>query len=253
MKTLIIEDELPAAKRLEKLLKKHCPSCEIISSLDSVESASKWLAENTAPDLIFMDIQLADGLSFDIFSKTEVNSPVIFTTAFDQYSLQAFKVNSVDYLLKPIDPDELKTALEKYDKFYKKADTFDRTGIENMLKSVLQQQQYKERFLVKSGQNLHYIPIKDIAYFFSEEGIAFAQCTNGKKHIVEYTLDQLESSLNPSSFFRINRQVILRPEAIKKISTWFNSRLKLELNIKNEVNLVVSRDRVNRFKSWLDN
>lgn len=252
MNTLIVEDEMPAAKRLEKLLGKHCPNCHISAHIDSVESAVAWLSENPAPDLIFMDIQLADGLSFDIFSKTSVNAPVIFTTAFDQYTLKAFKVNSVDYLLKPIDPDELKKAIDKYEKHYRKTESFDPSGIENMLKSVLAQQHYKERFLVKVGQNLVYIPIKEVAYFFSEEGIAFAQCTNGKKHIIEYTLDQLDSLLNPANFFRINRQIIVRPESILKIATWFNSRLKLEITPPNDLNLVVSRDRVPHFKKWLD-
>lgn len=252
MKTLIIEDEHPAAKRLEKLLTTYCPDCEIIGFLESVESASNWLINNPSPDLIFMDIQLADGLSFDIFSKAEITAPVIFTTAFDQYTLRAFKVNSVDYLLKPIDPEELKQAIVKYRNFYQQPDTYSKNGIENMLASVLQQQQYKERFLIKSGQHLNYVPVKDIAYFYSEDGIAFAQCLNGKKHIIEYTLDQLETSLNPSDFFRINRQVILRPEAIHKIATWFNSRLKVEALPENDLNFIVSRDRVGEFKKWLD-
>ncbi len=252
MKTLIIEDEQPAAKRLAKLLAEHCPSCEIIAFIDSVEAASKWLKANPSPDLIFMDIQLADGLSFDIFSKTDVTAPVIFTTAFDQYTLRAFKVNSIDYLLKPIDPEELKTAIDKYYRLNRQHETFDRSGIERMLESVLKQQGYKERFLVKSGQHLNYVPVKEVAYFFSEDGIAFAQCVSGKKHIIEYTLDQLEDMLNPVDFFRINRQVIVRPEAIQKISTWFNSRLKLNLSPLNELNLIVSRDRVSDFKKWLD-
>ncbi len=252
MKTLIIEDERPAAKRLGKLLVAHCPECNIIEFLESVESAASWLVNNPSPDLIFMDIQLADGLSFDIFSKTNVTAPVIFTTAFDQYTLRAFKVNSVDYLLKPIDPEELIQAIEKYRNFYRQPETYNRKGIEKMLESVLQQQTYKERFLVKSGQHLNYVPVKDIAYFFSEDGIAFAQCLNGKKHIIEYTLDQLDSMLNPSDFFRINRQVILRPESIRKIATWFNSRLKIEPEFKNDLNFIVSRNRVSDFKKWLD-
>ncbi|MEO1262442.1 MAG: LytTR family DNA-binding domain-containing protein [Bacteroidota bacterium] len=252
MKTLIIEDEQPAAKRLGKLLQAHCPTCEIIGFLDSVETATAWLNEHPAPDLIFMDIQLADGLSFDIFSNTEVTAPVIFTTAFDQYTLRAFKVNSVDYLLKPIDPEELKKAIEKYRLFHQQPGTYNSGGIEQMLQSVLKQQQYKERFLVKSGQHLLSVPVKEIAYFYSEDGIAFAQNSNGKKHIIEYTLDQLEDMLDPSVFFRINRQVIVRPEAIQKIATWFNSRLKLELSPHYETNSVVSRDRVNNFKAWLD-
>ena len=252
MKTLIIEDEQPAAPRLEKLLNEHCQECEIIGFLDSVETACNWLNLHPSPDLIFMDIQLADGLSFDIFSKTTVSAPVIFTTAFDQYTLRAFKVNSVDYLLKPIDPEELKQALSKYSKFYRQPGTYDKRRIEKMLEDVIQQQAYKERFLIKSGQYLNYLAIKDIAYFFSEDGIAFAQCFNGRKHIIEYTLDQLETMLNPSDFFRINRQVILRPETIQKIGTWFNSRLKVEAEPGNDINFIVSRDRVPDFKRWLD-
>lgn len=252
MKILIFEDEQPAARRLAKLLDDHCPGGEILEMTDSVESAVKWLRNFPAPDLIFMDIQLADGLSFDIFSQVEVRSPVIFTTAFDQYTLRAFKVNSVDYLLKPIDPDELKSALAKFSEYYQRKDVYDRSNLEKMLRSVLRQPDYKERFLVKNGQQLSFVPIADIAYFYSENGLAFAQCLNGKKHIIEYTLDQLEGNLNPRDFFRINRQVILRPEAIRKIATWFNSRLKLEIHPHNDVNLVVSRERVTDFKQWLD-
>jgi len=252
MKILLIEDEQPAAKRLAKLLEELCPEGEITEVIDSVESAVKWLRIFPAPDLIFMDIQLADGLSFDIFSQVEVLSPVIFTTAFDQYTLRAFKVNSVDYLLKPIDPEELKSALEKHSKYSYRQEIYDRSGIEKMLLDVLRPRDYKERFLVKNGQLLNYVPVNEVAYFFSEDGVAFLQCHHGKKHIIEYTLDQLEGMLNPRDFFRINRQVILRPEAIQKIVTWFNSRLKLEIQPANDVNLVVSRERVADFKDWLD-
>lgn len=252
MKTLIIEDERPAAKRLAKLLGEHCPGCEIIEMIDSVETAVHWLGHSPQPDLILMDIQLADGLSFDIFSKTEVSAPVIFTTAFDQYTLRAFKVNSVDYLLKPIDPEELKRAIEKFRKFHQKKETYDRTGLEKMLRSVLPQQRHKERFLIKTGTHLNYLPTAEIAYFFSEDGLTFAQALNGKKHIIEHTLDQLSETLDPKDFFRANRQVFVRLQSIKGISTWFNSRLKLELEPPNDLNMVVSRERVAAFKAWLD-
>ncbi len=252
MKILIIEDEQPAARRLTKLLQEHCPQGEIVEIIESVESAVKWLRNFSPPDLIFMDIQLADGLSFDIFSQVDVMAPVIFTTAFDQYSLRAFKVNSVDYLLKPIDPEELKPALEKFSRHFSRNEVFDRSGIEKMLQELVQQRAFKQRFLVKNGQQLSYVPVNEVAYFFSEDGIAFVQCHQGKKHIIEYTLDQLEGLLNPGNFFRINRQVIVSPEAIQKISPWFNSRLKLEIQPSGDVNLVVSRERVNDFKQWLD-
>lgn len=251
MRTLIIEDEQPAAKRLAKLLADHCPDCEILDMIDSVESAVRWLRNFQAPDLIFMDIQLADGLSFDIFGQTSLASPVIFTTAFDHYTLRAFKVNSVDYLLKPIDPVELVSALEKYKKIYHQPETYDRSGLEKMLQSILGRQNFKERFLLKTGQHFVHVPISDIAYFFSEDGIAFVQCSDGKKHIIEYTLDQLEDMLDPKQFFRINRQAIVKPEAVSKISTWFNSRLKLDLRPVYESNNVVSRERVQDFKRWM--
>lgn len=252
MRTLIIEDEKPAAKRLSKLLSTHSPDCEILEMIDSVEAATKWLTHFPKPDLIFMDIQLADGLSFDIFSKVDISSPVIFTTAFDQYTLRAFKVNSVDYLLKPIDSDELKQALEKYRTYYHKKATYDSTGLEQMLRTVMAQQTFKERFLVKSGQHFSYISVADISYFFSEDGITFAQTRSGKKHIIESTLDQLSQQLNPKDFFRVNRQLCVHIHSVGKISTWFNSRLKLELEPKNDVNMVVSRERVSAFKDWLD-
>lgn len=251
MKTLIIEDEQPAAKRLAKLLTEHCPECEIMDMIDSVEGAVKWLRNFQSPDLIFMDIQLADGLSFDIFSQTQLTAPVIFTTAFDHYTLRAFKVNSVDYLLKPIDPTELVSAIEKYRRIHRQPDTYDRSGLEKMLQSVLNQKDFKERFLVKSGQHFIHVSISEVAYFFSEDGIAFVQCTDGRKHIIEYTLDQLEEMLDPKLFFRINRQAIVKPEAIGRISSWFNSRLKLELNPDHDVNNVVSRERVQDFKRWM--
>ncbi|MBI1227480.1 MAG: response regulator [Bacteroidetes bacterium] len=251
MRTLIIEDEQPAAKRLAKLLGEHCPECQLLDMIDSVEGAVKWLHNFSTPDLIFMDIQLADGLSFDIFTQTALTAPVIFTTAFDHYTLRAFKVNSVDYLLKPVDPTELVSAIAKYRQIYRQPDIYDRSGIEKLLQSMLTQREFKDRFLVKSGQHFVYVPISDIAYFFSEDGIAFVQCLDGKKHIIEYTLDQLEGMLDPRLFFRINRQAIVKPEAIRKISTWFNSRLKLELYPVHETNNVVSRERVQDFKRWM--
>jgi len=251
MKILIIEDEQPAAKRLIQLVKKNLVDCEIMGSLDSVESAVDWLTNNPKPDLIFMDIQLADGLSFDIFKLVEVQSPVIFTTAYDQYTLKAFKVNSVDYLLKPIDPEEFTRAVEKYKRFFQQQSGYDASSIHQMLES-LQKKEYKERFLVKVGQQITYLPTAEIAYFYSEDGLVQARHTSGKKHFVDYSLDQLEGLLDPKNYFRISRKVVVRIEAIAKIHTWFNSRLKLELNPKTDFEVIVSRERVGDFKRWLD-
>lgn len=251
MNILIIEDELPAAKRLSNLVTAEKPGAKILEVIDSVEAASAWLNNFPAPDLIFMDIQLADGLSFDIFTQANIVSPVIFTTAYDQYTLKAFKVNSVDYLLKPIDPEELHSAFRKFDKFFQAPQSYDTGGIEQLLQSMLKKE-YKERFLVKIGQNLIYVPITDIAYFYSEDGCLHAQNNSGKRHILDYTLDQLEEVLDPNHFFRINRKFIIKLEAIQKISTWFNSRLKLELRPKVDGDVIVSRERVADFKQWLD-
>ncbi len=251
MKVLLIEDEFPAAKRLRKLIQNCCPEAEILDVIDSVETAVKWLNEFDAPDLIFMDIQLADGLSFDIFAQTELKSPVIFTTAYDQYTLKAFKVNSVDYLLKPIDERELEAAFKKYSQLYAEPTTYDPQAI-NQLIANLSQKSYKERFLVKIGQQITYVAVKDIAYFYSQDGLVYAQTHQGKRHNLDYTLDQLETLVDPNHFFRINRKIITQLPAIKKIHTYFNSRLKLELCPKLDLEVIVSRDRVGDFKFWLD-
>ena len=204
-----------------------------------------------APDAIFMDIQIADGLSFDIFNHVNIQSPVVFTTAFDQYAIKAFKVNAVDYLLKPIDEDELGEVLDKLKK--KKAETipFD-NGL--FLKNLLQdfpKKDYKQRFLIKNGQNLTSIDVSDIAYFFSEDGINQFYVFSNKKHIVENTLDELETMLNPKDFFRINRKLIVSIKAIQKISPHFNSRLKLSLTPQYRDEILVARERVSDFKAWL--
>ncbi len=252
MKVLIVEDERPAAKRLTKLVKQFRPEIEVLEVLDSVEHTVEWLETYKKPDLIFMDVQLADGVSFEIFGQTEVTSPIIFTTAYDEYALQAFKVNSLDYLLKPIDPEELEKALFQYDKYFKKnSKVVDNSAIEQLLQT-LTQKEYKERFLVKIGQQLTYLKVSDIAYFYSEDGLIFACQQNGKRHNLDYTLDQLIEVLNPADFFRINRKIITHLPSIKKIHTYFNSRLKLELFPATELETIVSRDRVGDFKRWLD-
>lgn len=252
MKFLIIEDEKPAAKRLTKMVKSIRANCEIMGTLDTVEGAVDWLKKNSQPDLIFMDVQLADGISFEIFGQMEVTAPIIFTTAYDEYALQAFKVNSLDYLLKPIDSEELEKALCQYDKYTRQGNkSVDNSVIADLLQT-LTKKEYKERFLVKIGQQLTYLKVSNIAYFYSEEGLIFACQQNGKRHHLDYTLDQLAEVLNPDDFFRINRKIITHLPAIKKIHTYFNSRLKLELTPTTQLETIVSRDRVSDFKKWLD-
>ena len=251
MKVLIIEDEQPAALQLKKMLTQTDPSVSVIEIIDSVESSVKWLKTFPAPDAIFMDIQIADGLSFDIFNHINVQSPVVFTTAFDQYAIKAFKVNAVDYLLKPIDEDELGEVLDKLKKKRAEPIPFD-NGL--FLKNLLQdfpKKEYKQRFLVKNGQNLTSIDVSDIAYFFSEEGVNQFYVFSNKKHIVENTLDELELFLNPKDFFRINRKLIVSIQAIQKISPHFNSRLKLSLTPQYRDEILVARERVSDFKAWL--
>lgn len=251
MNILIIEDEFPAAKQLQKLILRYKPKANILTVIDSVEMAISWFNTNASPDLIFMDIQLADGLSFDIFKHTKVNAPVIFTTAFDQYTLKAFKVNSVDYLLKPIEPDELQAAILKFEQQFAQVSTFDQALLQQLMQSVYKPT-YKERFLLKIGQQLSFVPTTDISYFFSTDGIVYLKTQEGKKHLLDQTLDQLYRELNPTFFFRINRKAIIGIDAILKIHPYFNSRLILEVHPKPDFDLIVSRDRVGDFKNWLD-
>jgi two-component system, LytTR family, response regulator LytT len=255
MKALIIEDELPAARQLTKLLNNFNQNITIIEVLDSVEASVKWLQIFPSPDVIFMDIQIADGLSFDIFNQTEISCPVVFTTAFDQYAIKAFKVNAIDYLLKPIDEDELATVIQKIQN--RKAEMANQAPpqytpdfLNNLFKNTIKTD-YKERFLVKIGQNYTPIDSTDIAYFFSEDSITQFYTFSNKKYIVDYALDELESQLNPKYFFRINRKIIVNAQSIQKISPYFNGRLKLELTPVYTEDVYVARERVNDFKLWL--
>ena len=256
MNILIIEDEAPAARRLAALVQTARPAARLLGPLDSIESATDFLEKQPAPDLIFMDIQLADGLSFDIFSKTAVASPVIFTTAFDQYMLRAFKVHSVDYLLKPISSEEVGAALDKFERHFfqpkngAERSPLDPVFLEKMIQN-LQKPSFKERFLVKTGQTLGYLPVGEIAYFFSEDSLTFAQTTE-KKFILDQPLDQIEGLLDPSRFFRISRKLIVSIGAVAKIHPHLNSRLKLDLKPKMGDDIFVSRERVPEFKAWLD-
>lgn len=251
MNILIIEDEVPAAKRLSQLILKARPTAQIYTTLDSVEVAVQWFQTHPTPDLVFMDIQLADGLSFDIFTQIKLNAPVIFTTAFDQYTLKAFKVNSVDYLLKPIDPEELEKAIIKYEQHFQTSPSPNPSTIQQIIQAMAQPE-YKERFIVKIGHQLTYVTIDTIRYFYSEEGLVYAKTEEAKKHVIDYKLDRLEGILRPTKFFRINRKVITNISSIGKISSFFNSRLKLELKPSANFDVIVSRDRVPGFKKWLD-
>lgn len=251
-RVLIIEDEPEAARRLEALIVDLIPRVTILAKVDSVRKSVNWLEENPPPDLIFMDIQLADGLSFQIFEQWEVQSPVIFTTAYDAYALKAFKVNSIDYILKPVDKNDLETALKKLDNLTQRRDNSAEllTSIGEAVRMLTRQ--YKTRFVIKVGEHLKSIEVSDILYFFSLEKTTFAKLTDGRKHIIDFSLEQLEEILSPQQFFRINRRYIISAAAIQDMVSYTNSRLKLILKGSDDGDIIVSRERVQEFKDWLD-
>jgi two-component system LytT family response regulator len=254
IKVLIIEDEAPAARRLQKMLEATEKDIEVIAHLDSVESSVKWLdAHDNEADLIFMDIQLSDGISFEIFNKTTVSAPVIFTTAYDEYSLKAFKVNSIDYLLKPITPDDLSQALDKYEKLTKgglRHEPIDK--IDALLRSLNLKNAYKSRFLVKIGDKYYSIPTENIAYFYTEEKAVYLYTYDKIRYPLDQSLDEIEKSLDPGQFFRLNRQFIAHVSAVYKLHAYFNGKLKVNLKPEADHEIIVSRDKASILKEWLD-
>jgi DNA-binding LytR/AlgR family response regulator len=250
MKVIIIEDEIPAANRLAKLLTNCNEAIEVINTLDSVEASVRYLQTAPAVDLIFMDIQLADGISFDIFEQVKVTTPVIFTTAFDQYTLKAFKVNSIDYLLKPIDETELQQSLQKHQRLYSKTGNDFSDKLVKMLQDI-NAVKYKERLLIKRGQQLSYLKTDNTAYCYADGKLCYAVDFEAKKYLLESNLSELEVQLQPASFFRINRNLLVNIEAVKKVHTWLGGRLKLEILPTTAAETIVSRERVNGFKEWL--
>ncbi|MBN1183605.1 MAG: response regulator transcription factor [Bacteroidales bacterium] len=249
MNCLIIEDEDAAAKRLNGLINKYDPSIEITGGIQSVEQAVKWLNTHPSPDLIFMDIQLADGLSFEIFEQTIVKTPVIFTTAYDEYALKAFKVNSVDYLLKPIDYNELSNAIDKF-KGSNSTTNIPVQVFDSILHSLTKN--YKNKFVLKVGEHIRVFIIDDIQCFYSMEKYTFLQNHEGRDYALSYSLDQLEGLLDPARFYRINRKYIISSTAIKDIISYSNSRLRVKLNANDSDDLIVSREKVQDFKQWLE-
>lgn len=250
MRVLIVEDEAPAVRRLKTLLQEIDSNMEVVAVLDSIESSVKWLAQNGLPDLIFMDIHLSDGNSFLIFEQTEVKSPVIFATAYDEYAVRAFKVNSIDYLLKPIEKGELERALSKYRLFSgQDQHLVDMREVLNSIKSG--KKEYKQRFLVKSSDRLIPVPADQVRYFCAEDKVVFLQ-TEDKKYIIDFTLDQLEELLDPKKFFRLNRKYVGQMNCIDKIFYHLNGKLKLSLLPNAEEEVFVSREKANDFKAWLE-
>lgn len=251
MNVIIIEDEKPSARRLQRMLTELDFKAETM--LHSVEESIEWFQNNEHPDLIFLDIQLSDGLSFEIFEQVEVKSAIIFTTAYDEYALQAFKLNSIDYLLKPIDEDDLGKAVHKYKERLPKQEavTLDFEDIKKLLVNPIERE-YKKRFSVKVGQHLKLINIDDIECFYSENKGTYLHTSEGRNYLLDTTLEQLENELEPQTFFRINRKFFININAIKDMVSYTNSRLQIKLNSYNEQEVIVARERVKDFKMWLE-
>jgi DNA-binding LytR/AlgR family response regulator len=252
MRIVIVEDETPAANRLERMIKEIRPQVEVVKRLDSVEDAVEYFNTQPALDLAFLDIQLADGLSFDIFSSASIPCPIIFTTAYDHYAVKAFKVNSVDYLLKPVDEEELKHAIEKFEQLHHNGQG-QLTDVKAIIQAVRgDQAHYRKRFLVKNAGRLVFLQSEDVAYFFSEEGITFLVTRSNERYLLEATLEELETQLDPECYFRINRKMIICSECIDRIEPYSNNRLLLKLKPDFAEEVVVSRHRTAEFKQWLD-
>lgn len=250
MKAIIIEDERPAARNLNRLLEKS--EIEVLSILHSVEDAIDWINNNDKPDLGFFDIRLGDGLSFEIFDNVDVNFPAIFTTAYDEYAIKAFKVNSIDYLLKPIDEEELTLALDKYYKLFKSEEKKDYISELNKITELLNPKKYKKRFSIKIGRKFKLINTEDIACFYSQDKATYIKSQDNKNNLIDIPLDKLEGVLESSLFYRVSRQYIINAKYIEEIYSYSNSRLGIKLKNISLEDIIVSREKVKDFKEWLD-
>ena len=247
MKVIILEDENRAASLLERLLAKIAPHMMVIAKLESIRDGVKYLQNNPEPDLIFSDIQLADGLSFEIYNQVAVRCPIIFTTAYDHYAIEAFKTNGIDYLLKPIEEERLTQAIEK-------ARHFSPGLVLDRILSVTNQasaKSYKSRFMVKVGDKIKSIPVEEIMVFYSQKA-SFILTADKHTYCIDYTLDQLEPMLDPETYFRINRKYIVSINACTHILAWSNNRLRLKIEGTDDPDIIVAREKVQEFKNWLD-
>ncbi len=254
MNVIIIEDEYPASERLQKQIEKIDEKIKIVAVLENIEMATKWFLKNEKADLIFSDIQLSDGLSFEIFTKFPVHSPIIFTTSYDVYAIKAFKVKSIDYLLKPIKIQELEQAIEKFknlkNDFYQNEYNLK---VESLIDYInISEKKYKTRLLVKNLEQLIPVSQEEIAYFYTTNELVCLVKKDGKKNLVDYTLEELEKLLDPQVFFRLNRQFISHISSINKIHTYFNGKLKIELSPGMDQEITVSREKSQAFKIWME-
>lgn len=255
MKVLIVEDEPFAQQELIRLLNTTCDDVDILECIDSIEDTVQWLRANPLPDLIFLDIQLSDGLSFEIFRQEKILCPVIFTTAYDEYAIQAFRVNSIDYLLKPVKPSDLAAAIQKFEavsNLYKSTNkpVIDLSMLEQLLRPG--DKNYKTRFIARLGDQIKHIPVEDAAWFFAEDNVVFLVTKSNNRFIIDYTLDQVSLQLDPAQFFRVNRGCIACIKSIGKVSRYFNGRLLIELNPASPEPVYVSRAKAQEFIQWLD-
>ena len=248
---LIIEDEIAAAKRLNKMIAEFMPQAEIVNSLDSIVSSVQWFKNNPMPSLVFADIHLADGSSFEIFKQVQVDCPIIFTTAYDQYALEAFKLNSIHYLLKPVKKEELGQALDRFNKFYgvKQGSAADFAKVISALSKP--GTTFKERFIIRFGEHIKTIETQDIAYFYTENKANFAVMKDAKRYSIDNNLDELEHLINPKNFFRINRQFIISYQSIAEMISYSKARVFIKLNPPTKFETIVSTERSASFKLWL--
>lgn len=253
IKVLIVEDEPHAQKELKRLLNNCKHNIHVMDCIDSVEDAITWINSNPEPDIMFFDIQLSDGLSFEIFNHINTQTPVIFTTAFDEYAIQAFKVNSIDYLLKPVKQNELDAALKKF-RLLKKSDSGENSLSLEQIKNLLEikKPEYKSRFITRIGDQILHISINEIAYFKAEDNEVIVVKNNNKRYIIDYSLEQLSNMLDPSTFFRANRSYYINIGALKKISKYFNSRIHIKLEPDTDDDVLISRVKVPDFLNWID-
>ncbi|MDP1727145.1 MAG: LytTR family DNA-binding domain-containing protein [Bacteroidota bacterium] len=254
MNILIIEDEAPALNRIRKLVKELDINIEILGTADSISSAVNLFNRFPEAELALMDIELADGQSFEIFNQVQITCPVIFTTAYDEFALKAFKVNSIDYLLKPIDPQELKQAIDKFNTLQQTKQETQIVNIGALLNSFKKDlvQSYKQRFLIKIGHKLESIPCIEIAYFMAADKLVYLVNKEGKRYIIDHTLEELSQMLDPKNFFHLNRQFLCNIESIKSINSYFNGKLKVQLKPDVNDEVLVSREKANDFKNWLN-
>ncbi|MGB0391548.1 MAG: LytR/AlgR family response regulator transcription factor [Salibacteraceae bacterium] len=251
MKVLLIEDESLLAKELQRTIKSIRPNFEVVNVIRSVEEGVDWFSKKREIDLIISDIQLTDGTSFELFKQIQVSTPIVFTTAYDEFAIKAFKLNSIDYLLKPIDQKDLVVSIEKFEKLWGKNKILD-VDVLNHLISKNTEQSYKSKFLIRVGDQYKKVDSDDIGFFFAEGNTVYLVQKNGKRLIVDHSLDQVTPQLDPKKFFRVNRQVLIHNSSIRGIHKYFNSRLKLEVSPQFETDVLVTRSRVSDFLTWMN-